>query len=94
MGRRDVAPADRFRVHRWITDAQRANGARMDTGTRVLVAATYWESFPGAYSAEQVDAAQRLHVFAQGSPEWEQAWRDVARLAGIRVPSLERDPAR
>jgi len=86
-----VTPADRFRVHRLITDAQRVNGARMDIGTRIFVAATCWESFPGAYSAEQVDAAERLLVFAQGSPGWEQAWRDVARLAGIHVPSLTRD---
>lgn len=46
-------------------------------------AATYWESFPHSYSAEQVAAAVRLHVAWRGgfdSESYRAAVRDVLEV--------------
>lgn len=82
-----VTPAHRFALWRMMDGHTAAS-----VHGRIIRAATYWESFPGSYSAEQVDAAQRLHLYvrAVGSAEWDRAFCDVARLAGVDFPALHR----
>jgi hypothetical protein len=50
----------------WLHSRLNVIGAASEEA-RAIRAATYWESFPGAYTAEQVEAACALHIASRNA---------------------------
>lgn len=86
-GYNEITVSDRLYLHEQI----RAHARQVLPDIAGMVrAATYWESFPENYTAEQVAAGRELHIAGRarsGSVEWANALIVVRELMSSAVAS-------